>query len=48
MYGGDWPVSTLAGDYLQWLTTLELATADFTEGERRNLFGDNARRVYRL
>ena len=48
IYGGDWPVSTLAGEYLQWLTVLERATADFTEGERRNLFADNARRVYRL
>ena len=48
MYGGDWPVSELAGDYLQWLTTLERATADFSEGERRNLFRDNAIRVYRL
>jgi L-fuconolactonase len=48
LYGGDWPVSTLAGDYLQWLTTLEQATTDLTEGERRNLFSDNAIRVYRL
>jgi L-fuconolactonase len=48
LYGGDWPVSELAGDYLQWLTVLEQATTDFTEGERRNLFRDNAIRVYRL
>jgi L-fuconolactonase len=48
LYGGDWPVSELAGDYLQWLTTLEQATSGFTEGERRNLFRDNAKRVYRL
>jgi L-fuconolactonase len=48
LYGGDWPVSQLAGDYLQWLTTLEQATADFSEGERRNLFRDNAVRIYRL
>lgn len=48
LYGGDWPVCRLAGDYLQWLVTLEQATADFSEGERRNLFADNARRLYRL
>ena len=48
LYGGDWPVSQLAGDYLQWLTSLELATDDFSEGERRNLFRDNAVRIYRL
>jgi predicted TIM-barrel fold metal-dependent hydrolase len=48
LYGGDWPVSTLAGDYLQWLTTLEAATAHFSQAERRKLFRDNAIRVYRL
>ncbi|MDE3177696.1 MAG: amidohydrolase family protein [Pseudomonadota bacterium] len=48
LYGGDWPVSTLAGDYLQWLTTLEQATAHFNADERRKLFRDNALRVYRL
>src|SRR5512135_2543101 len=42
LYGGDWPVSTLAGDYLQWLTTLEAATAHFSREERRKLFRDNA------
>jgi L-fuconolactonase len=48
LYGGDWPVSELAGDYLQWLTTLEAATAHFSRKERRKLFRDNAIRVYRL
>jgi L-fuconolactonase len=48
LYGGDWPVSELAGDYLQWLTTLETATSHFSPQERRKLFRDNAIRVYRL
>jgi L-fuconolactonase len=48
LYGGDWPVAKLAGDYLQWLTTLEAATAHFSQSERRKLFRDNAKRVYRL
>jgi L-fuconolactonase len=48
LYGGDWPVSTLAGDYLQWLTLLEAATTHFSAAERRKLFHDNAARVYRL
>ena len=48
LYGGDWPVAKLAGDYLQWLTTLEAATAHFSAEERRKLFRDNAKRVYRL
>jgi L-fuconolactonase len=48
LYASDWPVCRFAGDYLQWLVTLEQAVDDFTEGEKRNLFADNARRVYRL
>ena len=49
LYGGDWPVSTLAGDYLQWLTLLEAATAQFSPGASvEKLFRDNAARVYRL
>ena len=48
LYGGDWPVAKLAGDYLQWLTTLEAATAHFSQAEQRLLFRDNAKRVYRL
>jgi len=48
LYGGDWPVCTLAGDYLQWLATLDQATADWTSDERRKLFADNAKRFYRL
>jgi L-fuconolactonase len=48
LYGGDWPVSELAGSYLQWLTTLDCATAAFSPADKRKLFRDNAIRVYRL
>ena len=48
MYGGDWPVCELAGHYLQWLTTLEWATADASPGELRSLFRDTAINAYRL
>lgn len=48
LYGGNWPVEKLAGDYLQWLTTLEAETAHFSVEERRKLFRDNAKRVYRV
>lgn len=48
MYGGDWPVSELAGSYLQWLTTLEWATAGCSAGELRALFRDTAVMAYRL
>lgn len=48
LYGGDWPVSELAGSYLQWLATLDYATTHFSRDEKRRLFHDNAVRVYRL
>ena len=48
LYGGDWPVSELAGSYLQWLTTLDRATAGFSPTDKRKLFRDNAIRAYRL
>src|SRR5580700_2735096 len=48
LYGGDWPVSELAGGYLQWLSTLDWATAGFSPAEKRKLFRDNAIKAYRL
>ena len=48
LYGGDWPVSELAGSYLQWLTTLDWATAGFSPADKRKLFRDNAVKAYRL
>jgi L-fuconolactonase len=48
LYGGDWPVSELAGSYLQWLTTLDLATSGFSPADKRKLFRDNAIKAYRL
>lgn len=48
MYGGDWPVSELAGRYTQWLETLDWATSQLTRAEKRKLFRDNAIKAYRL
>jgi L-fuconolactonase len=48
LYGGDWPVSELAGSYLQWLATLDWATAGFSPADKRKLFRDNAVKAYRL
>jgi L-fuconolactonase len=48
LYGGDWPVSELAGSYLQWLSTLDWATAGFSPADKRKLFRDNAIKAYRL
>jgi L-fuconolactonase len=48
MYGGDWPVSELAGKYADWLATLDWATSRCSAEERRKLFRDTAIRAYRL
>jgi L-fuconolactonase len=48
MYGGDWPVSELAGAYVRWLETLDWATASLSQAEKRDLFRNNAVRAYRL
>jgi len=48
IYGGDWPVSELAGAYVRWLECLDWATAYFSPVERRKLFRDNAIKAYRL
>ena len=48
MYGGDWPVSDLAGRYGDWLSVLDWATQGCTREERRKLFRDTAIRAYRL
>jgi L-fuconolactonase len=47
-FGSDWPVCELAGGYRRWLEALQWAIADATEAEKRQLFSDNARRIYRL
>jgi L-fuconolactonase len=48
MYGGDWPVSELAGPYVRWVETLDWATSAMTKAEKRKLFRDNAIKAYRL
>ena len=48
MFGGDWPVSTLATDYPRWVNTVEQAGAGCSDTELRQLFVDNAKAFYRL
>ena len=48
LYGGDWPVSTLASSYAQtWLTTQELIHR-LSGAEQDAILGGTAREVYRL
>lgn len=48
MYGGDWPVSELASDWLEWLETAEWLLSDLSEAERQKVFYNNAVEFYRL
>jgi L-fuconolactonase len=48
LFGGDWPVVTLAGQFRQWLEALEWALESASEDARRRLYHDNAQLIYRL
>ncbi len=49
MFGSDWPVLDLAGDYRRWLdTAAALLPADWGVDERAAFWSGNARRTYRL
>lgn len=48
LWGSDWPVSTLAADYVATFHTLLEALGPLAERDRAALFGGNALRVYRL
>ena len=48
VFGGDWPVCTLAATYRQWVEALRQIVADRPIAEQKKLFHDNAIRVYRL
>lgn len=48
VFGGDWPVCTLAATYRQWVEALRAIVADGSEQDRRKLFHDNALTFYRL
>ncbi|MDE0299951.1 MAG: amidohydrolase family protein [Candidatus Poribacteria bacterium] len=47
-YGGDWPVSTQAIGYSQWVETLVWAVDGCSKDEMKKLFRENAMRFYRL
>ena len=48
MFGGDWPVCTLASTYRRWFDTLTQFVSRFSEDDQRRLFHDNAIEFYRL
>jgi predicted TIM-barrel fold metal-dependent hydrolase len=48
MFGGDWPVCTLAASYRQWVDALKQIVRDRPFEQQRKLFHDNAVRFYGL
>lgn len=48
LFGGDWPVSTLAGGYAETTATARALTAGLGERERAEVFAGSAARAYRL
>jgi len=48
MFGGDWPVCTLAATYRQWVEALKEIVKDRKEEEQKKLFHDNAAKFYGL
>jgi L-fuconolactonase len=46
MWGSDWPVLTLAGDYAGWLRTAQTLTESLSADERKQVFGGTAARFY--
>ncbi|WP_321867234.1 amidohydrolase family protein [Paraburkholderia tropica] len=48
MWGSDWPVLNLNGDYARWHDCAQHLFADLTDDERAAIFGGNAAAFYRL
>jgi len=46
IFGSDWPVLTLAGDYAGWLAAAEELCGNLGASDRDAVFGGNAARVY--
>jgi L-fuconolactonase len=48
MWGSDWPVLNLNGDYTQWFDAARRLTAHLEASAQQAIFGDTARGFYRL
>ncbi|SDE19192.1 amidohydrolase family protein [Paraburkholderia lycopersici] len=48
MWGSDWPVLNLNGDYRRWHASAQRLLAGLSEDERAAVFGGNAAAFYRL
>ncbi len=48
VWGSDWPVSTLAASYEQWVAATDALLCGLGESDRAAILGGNAARLYRL
>lgn len=48
LFGSDWPVILVAGQYIQWKSLLEKYMENMEEEEKEKIFGGNAVRFYGL
>jgi L-fuconolactonase len=48
MFGSDWPVCELAGSYETVFSTLRELTQTLSASEQSLIFGETAKRFYRL
>jgi len=48
LFGSDWPVCTLASDYVRWAETISGWTGSLSADERERILGGTAQEVYRL
>jgi predicted TIM-barrel fold metal-dependent hydrolase len=48
MFGGDWPVCTLAATYRQWVEALQSIVRTRSDADQRKLFHDNAAAFYSI
>jgi L-fuconolactonase len=48
MWGSDWPVLNLNGDYASWHAAARTLTSGLNEPEKESVFGGNARSFYQL
>jgi L-fuconolactonase len=48
VFGSDWPVMKLATSYPRWVAIVDSALSGMSEADRRRIFAENAKAVYRL
>jgi L-fuconolactonase len=48
LFGGDWPVATLATSYQRWLETISDFVSGTPAADRASLFQTNTERIYHV